>query len=217
MEAKITILTSAGKYDWCGNGYQNPGSGFYLCKNEVNKFNESTYQYMVSINAEMSLELLDSIDLIEIYDASGFLAYYTIDKLISTTNQIFFALKYVKPGTNLSIRFQKIQPKLTDKSIFSRPPMKTMYQSDIEIPQLKPFNNDCPICTERVVVDDTQKDVYVSKCQHAFHHDCILSYAESKYTVPLHENCILFKCTHSLKTIPFPCPICRTTLEDHHK
>ena len=222
MEAEISISTSSGKYEWCGNMYENPGSGYYLSKIDTNLTANNVYSCMINMEIEMSLELYDAIDRIELHDSTGFLAYYNTEKIDYPIHKIFIPLKYTTPGTILEVRFKKIlpRPEATRHMIGRPPPMQIIHQQEIEIPQLRFLNNECPICIEPIIENETplhsRSDLYISKCQHAFHYDCFVNYINSKFAIPVHEMCILFKCKHNPKTNPIPCPICRTLLENNN-
>jgi hypothetical protein len=211
----VFIKTMCGRYDWCGNGYDSPNGngGYYLCQNEKGFLGQSTTNIMVSITIKMSQNLYNSIDIIEIYDCTGFLAQYTVNKIQSPIIKFFFALKYAKPGTDLQISYQKILPKQKTSIILSRSPREKIFKETIKIPELVvKGTTECAICLDEIETDNNK---YFSKCCHVFHMDCLWKYLEPEYVKPLTNHCSRY-CKHTGKVKPFACPLCRTVLENNY-
>jgi hypothetical protein len=206
-ETKVNIKACKGPYVWCGNNYDGEKSGDYLSNCE--KIEEKT---MVSIDIQINDTLFKQIDHIEIHNEGGFLAHYIVGTLKKPSHHFFFDLKYdAKEGGNYKICYKKIMPRKEDTKILSRAPMKTIYSEIIKIPFVQAHNSECAICLEPVI-----DNKYISFCQHMFHTTCVFDYAkQNNYIKPLAQHCKLFRCGHGEKLIPFPCPICRCTLEDN--
>jgi len=211
FKVNIKLETFYGKYDWC---CVNGISGYTLSVNpKQSSCSYSKIGQMVKIDIFINQELLDKIDIIEMYDKTNFLAQYSVEKL-KNKNSFFFQLQYVntkESETVLNILFRKILPRKVGRFTLCRPPMQTILSEKITIPILN-FKGDikCAICLEEV--DD---DKYISKCKHLFHNKCIFNYIKfNDFINKLSKKCQQH-CQHSEKPKPFPCPICRTILEDN--
>ena len=109
---------------------------------------------------------------------------------------MFFNVYNIKENESLMIEFYR-----NDKLYYIRV---------IDIPNLVPLSGyECSICLENV--DIQQKRFYLSQCHHLFHEECINDYV--KCSGRTFDKC---KCrNHGVRIKSFPCPMCRTLLEDN--
>lgn len=201
----VTIDTSYGKYDWCGKMHEGYKPGFYLCSYYENRVGKPAPNVMVSIKIKLDKNLHDVIDIIEMYDCTGFLAQYTVGPINFPVHHFFFSLQYCEPGTDLKILYRKILPRPEKYTTLRRSPMKTIYEETIKIPEIVVKDTvNCGLCSNHV---DTNFNKYISKCSHLFHMDCLWKHLDPEYD----NNQASCK-----KIAPFPCPLCSTQLEDNY-
>ena len=95
-------------------------------------------KYMVQINVKMSYKLFSEIDIIEIYDNTGFLIQYSIElkELNELNYEFLFPIDKKLMESELKVYFKKFLP-IDEKKIFSRRPMKIINTQIIKIPFLK--------------------------------------------------------------------------------
>ena len=210
----INVCTNVGRYDWCGTPDE---SGHFLCENTIGNVNEKTQSQMVKLTMDATNEHLLNSTSIMVFDETGFLARYTYRPLPRYgTISLFFQLKYcntkVKPS-DLIVKFVKVLPKPEHLSIFARAPTKTIYETTVTVPIVYDKEERiCSICLDEVDKVIHAENTYISHCKHIFHMDCIWTYLKQNDYL-LENNCTY--CKHSQKTKPFPCPLCKTQLEDN--
>ena len=207
-----SIKINEGPYVWCGNNYDGEKSGYYLTKGIGAATKLSSYpekEIMVVLSFDIPQSLVDNIMFIQIYDETGFLVNYNGRKI---TNNYKCSFKVDKSlcGTKLKICYDipsNIQPK---SSFLSRIKTDTIHTEYLTIPNiLIKGEKMCTICLE-----DASDNIYISKCEHIFHINCLWEYLENRgFLNPIAENCKFFKCDHIEKPKPFPCPVCRTMCE----
>jgi hypothetical protein len=127
QDCELTIKTLYGNYEWFS---------------DVGKYGEIELdgykKYMVQINVKMSYKLFSEIDIIEIYDNTGFLIQYSIElkELNELNYEFLFPIDKKLMESELKVYFKKFLP-IDEKKIFSRRPMKIINTQIIKIPFLK--------------------------------------------------------------------------------
>ena len=208
-EYAIKCETSLGAYDWCGGGNR-----YILIMNEErNICANSGNSQLVNLTVLMSPKLYGKVDTIEVYDATGFLAHYSLG-LSGFMYKGSFVLKYVdtkEAPTKISVKLRH-KKKDIDMSPYSfrRPPMETVVEEKIELPKTEDVikgGRTCPICVEDV---EGFADLHLTKCGHVFHSKCINEYIVSKGCTEERSEFCKHHCRHSDYITEYSCPKCRT-------
>src|SRR5947207_7614451 len=166
FSASVNIKTSYGKYAWCGNGYDNIGSGYYL--STIDDRNYKDNKLLLDIVITMNTSLASKTDIIEIYDSTGFLAHYSYSELIRETGLLYYKCRYTTGedliGTKLKIYFRELRKDVPNRRMFSRAPMNTIHTIETTIPELKIYGNEtvCALCFDKPNNDNK----YVNQCSH---------------------------------------------------
>lgn len=205
----VKINSHYGTYAWCTNGDSREKPGWHLTdcrKKPMNIIDYADRKIIITIDIEMSDDLFERIDIINIYDATGFLAQYS-KKIKESTYHFNFKTEEVMIGTKLKINYDKMLPNPNTQTL-SRPPMQTVYQDVITIPALDiKGDTNCALCLEDVV-----DDKYISPCHHIFHTNCIWDYLEKNNLIKSMNDRCGNHCGHTNKPKKFPCPTCRTII-----
>jgi hypothetical protein len=212
FDTHVDIKTNTGYYDWCGNDYAGEKHGVYLSYPSTKPL-----QIMLNIDITVDLKLWSQIDIIEIFDVTGFLAQYSEFPVKQNPYHFKFSIDKKLIGSELKVCYQKALPQTESGNKFlRRRPMKTIHSELVRIPPLDPkCDSVCVICLESIeqmIID--QVDLYISTCHHCFHMKCLWEYLEqNNYLIPLKSHCKRW-CSHGTKSKSFPCPACRTPLEN---
>jgi hypothetical protein len=223
-EARVNLQVSFGKYKWCGNMSSASGSGYTLTNNQTYYYKDGKESnFMLHIDIYMNDELLVDVEYIEILTESNFLFHYSQNKL---TNHYSYCTKMDEKyiGQEFKITFVKPKPLNEEEyqklmKSFRRHPMIKVYETTVEIPEMKLFEkNTCSICIEDVV-DDNNK--HITKCGHLFHNNCFWNYLLSipNLISEVHKNCSstntsghLLCCNVGKIVNTYCCPVCKNEL-----
>ena len=169
METTVKIDTMHGPYDWC-NVYKY----FYLTFNTerlLHKIKKNIQ--MVKIEIQLSNDLKNQIDHIEIYDMTGFVSQYITNKEVNNYTYFFNLHLYKDIDNYIHIKFKKNIKKIKNFFLFCNSP-KTIDEKIIQIPfEIKGDDTMCTICLDNV---DDKRQRYISSCKHIFHVKCIYEY-----------------------------------------
>lgn len=219
MNATISVDISYGRYVWCGNMDAPPDSGFFLNPtNAKDQYGEPRTYFLVLV-VEMNDILFRHTDIIDLYDCTRFLFGYS--RYPNKSNTVYFYKKLDAEliSTDLTVKFRKILPRNSDKRMFCRPPMDTIFEQVITIPNLVLKSDTiCKICLEEVSDNE-----YISPCGHILHMNCLWSYLEhSGSLMPTNERCMghlgfndkkcPITCCGSRKYQPFTCVYCNRSI-----
>lgn len=201
----ITFMNSYGNYSWCGNGYDGSKTGYHLSTTSGGLCDYKDKRLLLNITVIMNQSLSSQIDVIEIYDVTGYLAQYSID-LDSRYYAFRFPVNLNLAGTGLKFLFRKIID-LPNPLRLGRPPMTTIYETSILIPELTVYGDKktCSICLE----EPTDGNKYITACGHLFCMKCIFEYFEkNNLLIENPKRCVEWNHGHSAKPKQFRCPVC---------
>ena len=205
----VKINSHYGTYAWCGIGYDGEKPGWHLtdCRKKLTKgVDYSDRKLIITIDVEMSDDLFEGINIINIYDETGFLAQYS-KKITESTYHFNFKMEEAMIGTKLKINYDKMLPNPNTRTL-SRPPMQTIHQDIITIPAFDIKGDTiCAVCLE-----DVTTEKYISPCHHIFHTNCIWDYLEKNNLIKAMNELCDKHCGHTHKPKKFPCPTCRTII-----
>ena len=214
---KVDLKATFGTYGWCGNLYDGESSGFYLSIDpDYHPQYPSCYQeyvqcHMIDLNISLDPKLFQLIDLIEILDNDGFCVHFT-DHRLKSIEQFCFCLRQYHVGHVLRILYHG-HGKLIFQEQITLPQLLTYGDTSVLEPHLPETKTNmvcpmCPICLEQIRPETHR---YISACGHPFHEGCLWTYLEKNGYVKAMK---CHHCDHSRKIRPFPCPMCRTLLEN---
>lgn len=196
---------STGHYEYCHRTFHHQPSGWHLTSPS-----DKDSQVVVHLTITLPPKLVRQIDSIMIRDLDGVSLVYTAQPI--PKEQVLRSTFLLDPKRchieSMIVYLGKYLP-LPPNRWRGQPPDLQIFGRVVVPLQHQELNEDCPICLDKV-----ESNKYVSTCRHVFHHSCLWSYL--KQDKSLFSKCTSTACDHAAyKARPFPCPMCRTTLEDY--
>lgn len=209
--AEITIESIFGSYCLCESADNKINQIYYLTKPDILTKEKQEQSQMVIIKIIINEKLKKNTNLIRISNPNN--NYFYESQYFGHSNHYSFFLKLNKHDDNkiFDINFLKYKSK-EEFGINT----ENIYSQKVELPPIKILGSKiCCICLEHIDDLSYSNNIYISVCKHIFHMDCIWEYIEQNdYIEPKSIQCQKDSCKHGDQVTSFPCPICRTQLED---